>query len=92
MERERDEHGRFTETVTEERVLEALGPADRMSDPKSAQQVADVLGCTRQAADKKLRELEKDGKVHKFQFGPRSVAWQRTRVMRAIDEAGGGEA
>ncbi|ELY32580.1 helix-turn-helix domain-containing protein [Halalkalicoccus jeotgali] len=82
MERERAENGRYAEQVTEERVLGVLGRGDGVTRPQSAKQVADKIGCTRQAVDRKLRELEKDGKVLKHELGSRSVAWTPRRMLR----------
>ncbi|WP_122088928.1 winged helix-turn-helix domain-containing protein [Halalkalicoccus subterraneus] len=79
MERKRDDSGKFIPQVTDERVLDALG-----GDTLSAQQVADKLGCSRQAADRRLRNLLEDGTVEKHTFGPRSVAWSLTDELQDV--------
>lgn len=83
MNREHDESGKFTEQITEERVLEVLGEGNVSGFALSAKQVSEKLDCSRQAADRKLRELEQEGKVLKHELGPRSVAWSRRRVRRS---------
>lgn len=86
MTRKRDDSGQFESEITEERVLEALGSESDSVVVRSASQVADELGCSRQAADRKLRALADDGKVLKHDLGPRSVAWTLPRVRHARDD------
>lgn len=64
------------------RVLEALGKGTGSAPVLSAKQVAEKLDCSRQAADRKLRELEEENKVLKHELGPRSVAWTRRRARK----------
>ena len=72
-ERERTEGGTYKETVTPTRVLEVLRTAD---DPVvTASGVGDALGCTGQAARKKLNALHEDGRVERKEVGARAVVW-----------------
>lgn len=86
MERERDESGKYTKQLTDEKVLDAFGQEGNI-EVLAAQNVADRIGCTRQAADKRLRELAEEGKVNKIEFGRRSVAWTLAdnRRMRKVE-------
>lgn len=78
MDRERDEQGCFTEQLTDKRVLDALEEENEEHTVKSAQQIADQLGFTRQAVDQKLRDLQSSNKVEKLTLGQRNVAWRRS--------------
>lgn len=71
--RERSTDGRFTETVTPGRVFEVL---TEVADPiATANDVAEVLGCTREAARVKLAQLVEDGQVDRRKVGGAAVVW-----------------
>jgi predicted ArsR family transcriptional regulator len=73
MVRERDESGKYVETVGPENVLdvfdEVRGPVITSSD------VADALDCTTEAARQKLARLYEEGKVDKRKTGRTVVYW-----------------
>ncbi|WP_435156763.1 hypothetical protein [Haladaptatus sp. DFWS20] len=77
MGRERNEKGQYTEQISQKDVLGAFEKAE--DEVLSARNIADYLDCTRQAADKKLRELLENGSVKRIELGKRSVAWRRTK-------------
>jgi hypothetical protein len=96
--RKRTDDGRFTETVTPERVLDALRA---MADPvATASDVASELGCTREAARVKLVGLEESGRVERKKVGGAAVVWwpaeeesnhdadPETRLKRLSNELG----
>lgn len=74
MSREREESGRYTETVTERDVLGVFaavrGPVVTSGD------VADELDCSRETARRKLRALESDGRVASRKTAGRVVWWR----------------
>ena len=74
--RERSNDGRFTETVTPGRVFEVL--ADVADPIATANDVAEVLGCTREAARVKLAQLVEDGRVDRRKVGGAAVVWWPT--------------
>lgn len=73
MGREREDSGRFTETVTPENVLEVFesvsGPVVTSGD------VAEALECSRETARRKLRTLEEQGRVASRKTAGRVVWW-----------------
>lgn len=73
MSREREDTGRYTETVAPEDVLgvfEAVdGPVVTSGD------VADALECSRETARRKLRMLEEQGQVASRKTAGRVVWW-----------------
>ncbi|WP_160133202.1 hypothetical protein [Halococcus salsus] len=71
--RERNENGRYVETVTPDRVLAVLANA---VDPFMATgDVADALGCSREAARLKLNELADRGEVERRDVRGAIVVW-----------------
>lgn len=71
--RKRNQEGQYVETVTRERVLEALAEAD---EPIMATgDVADALECSREAARLKLTELADEGKVERHNVRGAVVVW-----------------
>lgn len=71
--RERSNDGRFAETVTPARVFEVL---TEVADPiATAGDVAEVLGCTPEAARVKLAQLVEDGRVERRKVGGAAVVW-----------------
>jgi len=73
MSREREESGRYTETVTLADVLDVFeavaGPVVTSGD------VADDLDCSRETARRKLRTLEEQGRVAGRKTAGRVVWW-----------------
>lgn len=71
--RERDEKGQYVETITPERVLAILQESD---DPVLiAKEIGEKLGCTSEAARRRLHELEERGDVESKKVGARAVVW-----------------
>ncbi|MHC3378192.1 HTH domain-containing protein [Haloarcula sp. H-GB5] len=75
MERERDEQGRYTGQIAPQDVLNILRESD--TPVMTAKQVADKLGCTREAARQKLESLYQEERVEKMKVGARAVVWWR---------------
>ena len=72
-ERERNEQGRYTETITPERVLNTLHDAD---EPFMATgDVADILECSNEAARLKLNQLHEEGAVERRNVRGAVVVW-----------------
>jgi len=69
-ENDRDEHGQFQPEHTDREFLDAV--ADR--EPAGTTEIAEVIGVTRQNADRRLRQLEADRRVTSKKIG-RSIAW-----------------
>ena len=72
-ERERAKTGKYVETITLDRVFDAV--ASHPDPTVSAREVGEVLGCSTDAARKKLAQLHEDGKVERKKVGGRSVVW-----------------
>jgi hypothetical protein len=74
MVRERDESGKYVETVDPDTVLDVFsnvrGPVITSSD------VSDALDCTTEAARQKLSRLYDEGKVDKRRTGRTVVYWR----------------
>ena len=79
--RERTKTGEYVETVTPERVLDAM--ATHPDPTVSAREVGEALGCSTDAARKKLTELHEQGRVERKKVGGRSVVWWLTDEERA---------
>jgi len=73
MERERDSQGRYTGQIQLEDVLAVLKKAN--TPVMTAKQVADEMGCTREAARQKLESLHEEEQVEKMKVGARAVVW-----------------
>lgn len=72
--RPRADDGRYTETVTLERVI---GVFERVDGPAiTSSDVATILGCSNEAARRKLKRLHEDGIVRRRKTG-RTVLWWR---------------
>lgn len=73
MSRERNENGRYTETVTRDDVLGVFetvdGPVITSGD------VAETLDCSRETARRKLRSLDEQGHVASRKTAGRVVWW-----------------
>lgn len=89
--RERNDDGRYAETVTPERVLDALvATADPVA---TTSDVADRLDCTSEGARVKLVGLAEEGRVDRRTVGSSAVVWwpadATSRARRApVDAAG----
>lgn len=72
--RPRADDGRYTETVTSERVL---GVFERVDGPAiTSSDVATILGCSTEAARRKLKRLHENGMIRRRKTG-RTVLWWR---------------
>lgn len=74
MSRERNDRGQFV-GADDETVLEAVEDAGRIA---TARDVADALGCTREAAYQRLSALHEEGLVERRKVGGRAVVWWKT--------------
>ena len=71
--RERNEEGRYVETVNPDTVLEVIHHAE---DPiVTAKEVGEKLGCTSEAARQKLLRLQDQGVVARRKVGAGAVVW-----------------
>lgn len=68
--RDRDEQGRYQEEYVDEDFLDAV----REHEPATTTEIAEAVGCVRQNADYRLRQLKEDGRVTSKKVGP-SVVW-----------------
>ena len=74
MGRERDDSGRFVETVTAEQVLAVF---DRVDGPVvTSADVADALDCSRETARQKLHSLYERGRLDRRETAGRMVYWR----------------
>jgi predicted ArsR family transcriptional regulator len=62
-------------SVTPEDVLEVFAARDDDSEPLTAPEVADALGCSRTTALERLRDLAEQGEVTSKKVGGRSRVW-----------------
>jgi biotin operon repressor len=70
---EREDSGRYTETVT---LDDVLGVFDAVEGPVvTSGDVADTLDCSRETARRKLRTLEEQGRVTSRKTAGRVVWW-----------------
>lgn len=83
MPREREDTGRYTETVALEDVLrtfeEVDGPVVTSGD------VAEARGCSRETARRKLATLEEQGRIASRKTAGRVVWWLADSRERATD-------
>jgi predicted ArsR family transcriptional regulator len=82
---DRDEHGQFTETVTEQDILKVFDRAD--APFLTATELANELSISRQAANYRLKQMHEEDNVGRKQTGARSVGWWATIAPRLSDEA-----
>jgi len=73
MSREREDTGRYTETVTLDDVLGVFGGVD--GPVVTSGDVADALDCSRETARRKLRTLEERGRLASRKTAGRVVWW-----------------
>ena len=79
--RERARTGEYVETVTPDRVLDAV--ATHPDPTVTAREVGEAVGCSTSAARKKLTALHEHGDVERKKVGGRSVVWWLTDEQRA---------
>lgn len=72
----RDDRGRFTETVTEQEILKAFDRAD--APFLTAAELGEQVGVSRQAANHRLKGMHEEGRVERKRAGARAVAWWAT--------------
>lgn len=70
---DRNKRGQYTEEISLDDVIDVFQATDLPA--VNARYIADELGCTRQAADQKLRKLAADGRVERGKLSPRTVIW-----------------
>lgn len=75
--RPRGEHGHYSTEYPVERVLAAFTERDDPSEPLSAPEVADILGCDRRTATQKLETLAERDEVRTKKIGARARVWWR---------------
>jgi hypothetical protein len=71
--RERAKTGEYVETVTPDRVLDAV--AGHPDPTVTAREVGEAIGCSTDAARKKLNQLHESGDVKRKKVGGRSIVW-----------------
>lgn len=81
----RDDSGRFTETVTEQDILKAFDRAD--APFLTAAELGEELSVSRQAANYRLKRMREDGLVDRKQTGARSAGWWATVAPRLSEHA-----
>lgn len=74
--RERDSTGKYVETVSREAVIEAVRVAD--TPVVTARDVGETLGCSVDAARKKLSLLHDEGRIDRMTVGASAVVWWLT--------------
>ncbi len=75
MSQDRNDRGRFTETVT---LADVLGVFDRVEGPVvTSGDVAEETGCSRDSARRKLVQLEEQERVASRKTAGRVVYWRR---------------
>ncbi len=62
-------------SVTPEDLLDVCGARDDPTEPLTAPEIADELGCSRSTALDKLHHLAERGDVRSKKVGGRSVVW-----------------
>jgi hypothetical protein len=71
--RERNDSGRYVETLTLETVRETVANAP---DPiATTKEVADALGCSREAARLKLTQLHDADRIERRNVGSKAIVW-----------------
>ena len=79
--RERAKTGEYVETVTPGRVLDAV--ATHPDPTVTAREIGEAIGCSTDAARKKLNQLHESGDVERKKVGGRSIVWWLTDEQRA---------
>ncbi|NKE37752.1 hypothetical protein GWG54_18475 [Natronococcus sp. JC468] len=76
------------ERIPDEKFIEAFEArsSDDAAIVMGTGEIADYVDCTRQAAHRRLEELDEKDKIRKWEISERSVAWQypaNRRLRRA---------
>jgi predicted ArsR family transcriptional regulator len=74
--RERNDSGQYVETITADAVLAVMG--SRPDPIVTAPEIADQLGCSSEAARRKLTALHKQGKIKRRTVSANAVVWWLT--------------
>ena len=73
MDRERDDSGRYSETVPPETVLDLFSN----SEPRTTKEVSEALDIASKTAYNKLETLQERGDIRKKSIGELAVVWWR---------------
>jgi hypothetical protein len=84
MTRDRAESGEFVETITLDRVVEAIREVE--APVVTTRDIADSLGCTTEAARQKLMRLVEQGRADRRKVGSRAVIWWLTEFEETATE------
>lgn len=86
---EREEGGRFQETIPLDRVIDVFdhveGPSIMSTD------VADAIDCARKTAKRKLESLEREGRVRSREAAGRTLYWKSDSEKQRFGESEGEE-
>jgi len=82
--RNRDDHGRYVETLTPDSVLRYLRTVD---EPVTATELASEYDVTNRAVLNKLNTLHKQGLIERKEVGARAVVWWATDARRVPEDA-----
>ena len=74
-ERDRNEHGQYTDRIPADAALEAFDARADHGRPLTASDVMDALECSRRTAHNKLNELVERGDLETRKVGARSRVW-----------------
>ncbi len=75
MSRDRNDHGRFSDRIPLDRVLEVFDAREDPARPLTAGDVGDELGCSRRTAYDKLETLAERGDLETRKVGARGRVW-----------------
>lgn len=75
MPRKHGPNGQYVNTITEDDVLDVFDAVEGPGVVLSAD-VADALGCSRETARRKLKELHDAGRVDRRETGRRLLYWR----------------
>lgn len=73
--RERDQHGQYTDRIPLQAVLEVFEERDDRARPLTASDIMSSIGCSRRTAHNKLNELVDRGLLKTRKVGSRSRVW-----------------
>lgn len=75
MSRDRNDHGRFSDRIPLDRILEVFDAREDPARPLTAGDIADDLGCSRRTAYDKLETLAERGELETRKIGARGRVW-----------------
>jgi predicted ArsR family transcriptional regulator len=81
---DRDDRGRYTESVSEQEILKVFDRAD--APFLTASELADQLPFTKQAANHRLQQMHDNDHVERKQAGGRSIGWWATVAPAPSEE------